>query len=127
LLTGSATAADYKGIRLVKIYAPYVMSRRTERGQLYNTELPFLLHADHENMIPGGDFNCALDPVDTTGNFQNSRALANLIHGTHLTDTWIQNSKRPIYTHHPLSGAARLDCIYVSQGLMEKLAYKSCL
>jgi len=93
------------------------MARRTEREKFYNTELPFLLQADRQNIDLGGDFSCILDPVDTTGHFQNSRVLANLIRGT---DTCIQNPTSRTYTHHSPSVAARLDRIYVSQESMKK-------
>ena len=120
LPTGRAKAADYKGIRLINIYPPFGTARRTERKQFYNVEVPFLLQADQGNIVVGGDFNCILDPVDTTGPFQHSRALANLIHGMHLKDTWIQSPTSSTYTHHPPSGATRIVRLYVSHELLQK-------
>jgi exonuclease III len=87
LPTGRAIAAVYKGIQLVNIYAPSGTERRAEREHFYNTKLPHLIRAGHRNIVFGGDFNCIIDPVDTSGIFRNSRALANLIHGTHLRNT----------------------------------------
>jgi exonuclease III len=120
LLTGRAIAAEYKCIQLINIYAPSGTERRAERGHFYNMELPQLIRADHRNMVFGGDFNCIIDPVDTSGTFRNSRALANLIHGTRLRDTWIQNPTSPTYTHHSPYSATRIDRIYVSQELLQK-------
>ena len=120
LPTGRAIAAEYKGIQLINIYAPSGTERRAEREHFYNTELPLLIRADYRKIILGGDFNCIIDPVDTTGIFRNSRALANLIHGTHLRDTWTQNPINSTYTHHSPSGAKRIDRIYVSRELLQK-------
>ena len=71
-------------------------------------------------MIIGGDFNCVIATSDTTGHYNHSHALAELIHGFTLKDTWQQNPTNPTYTHHSISGATRIDRIYTTQELLEK-------
>jgi len=81
-------AAEFNGIWLVNIYAPSGAARRQEREHFYNSELTYLLRAAPEHMTLGEDFNGVLDKRDTTGNYNNSRALAELIHGFALRDAW---------------------------------------
>jgi len=109
LPSGRAMAANIKGIRLLKVYAPSGTARRSDREQFYTTELPRLLHDGPTNFITGGDFNCVLHPDDTTGHFQPSRALTEIIRGLALKDAWKQNHARPTYRHHSPSKATRLD------------------
>jgi len=71
-------------------------------------------------MIIGGDFNCVIATSDTTGHYYHSRALAELIHGFALKDTWQQNPTNPTYIHYSISGATRIDRIYIAQELLEK-------
>ena len=54
LPSGRAIAAVYKGIQLINIYAPSGTTKRTDREQFFNEELPYLLQADHTRLIIGG-------------------------------------------------------------------------
>lgn len=65
-------------------------------------------------------FQLILDPADTIGHFQNSRALAELLHGMALEKTFKQNPVKPTFKHYSLSGATRIDRLYMSQELMAK-------
>ena len=49
-------------------------------------------------MIISGDFNRVIATSDTTGHYNHSRALAELIYGFALKDTWQQNPTKPTYT-----------------------------
>jgi len=49
-------------------------------------------------VILGVYFYCILDTADTTGHFQKSRALAEMVHELDLKDTWNQNPPWPAYT-----------------------------
>ena len=69
-------------------------------------------------MILGGDFNCVLHPVDTTGPFLTIRALMEIVRGLALGDTWTQDPLRPNYTHYSPNGAIRIDRIYTSHTLL---------
>jgi exonuclease III len=65
--SGRAIAAEYKGLHIINIYAPSGTAKRTERTHFYNAEVPQLLQPGHAEIIIGGDFNCVLDPADTSG------------------------------------------------------------
>jgi hypothetical protein len=72
------------------------------------------------SLILGGDFNYTQTPAETTGNPNPSRALAELLRGIDLTDTWCQNPNTTVYTHYSQTGASRLDRIYVSRALLPR-------
>ena len=61
LPSGHGIVAEYRGIRLVNIYALSGTAKQQEREGFYNNELPYLLRASPSNMIVGGDFNCVLN------------------------------------------------------------------
>jgi exonuclease III len=120
LPSGRAIASDYKGIQLINIYAPSGTARKTKREHFYNTELPKILQAGHKDLLIGGDFNCALHPADTTGQFQTSRALTKMVRGLTLHDAWNQNPSRPTYKYYSSNGASRLDRFYISTDLLSR-------
>ena len=73
------------------------------------------LFADHTHpLLLGGDFNCVLRPVDPTGHFTNSTALAEIVRGLRLTDMWEQDLQHPTYAHYTPTCASRLDSLYMS-------------
>ena len=118
--SGCARAVEHRGTLLVNVYTPSATAKRNEREHFYNTELPYLLRTTPARMILGGDFNCVLVKADTTGQYQYSRALAELINGFAIMDTWHQNPVRPAYTHHFNNGTTRIDQIYTTQELLAK-------
>jgi len=120
LPSGRAIAADYKGIRLINVYAPSGTARRADREQFYTTELPYLFHDGPTDLLVGGDFNCVLHPSDTTGHFQPSRALSEMNRGLEPHDAWKQNPARPTYTYHSPHGAMRLDRFYITSEIQRK-------
>jgi exonuclease III len=115
LPSGRAIAAEYRGTLLINIYAPSGTAKRHEREYFFNNELPYLLQPPTARMIISGDFNCVIATSNTTGHYNHSRALAELIHGFALKDTWQQNPTNPTYTHYSISGATRIDRIYTTQ------------
>jgi hypothetical protein len=110
LPSGSAMTAKYNGIRLV----PSGTGRRTERESFYNSELPDLLHIPYNSLLIGGDFNCVLQPADTTGQYTTSRALSELVRDLNLADAWQQDPQRPFFTHHSPSGATKIDRFFAT-------------
>jgi len=120
LPSGRAIAADYKGIRLINVYAPSGTARRADREQFYTIELPYLFHDGPTDLLIGGDFNCVLHPSDTTGHFQPSRALSEMIRGLELHDACKQNPSRPTYTYYSPHGATRLDRFYITSEIQQK-------
>ena len=61
-----------------------------------------------------------MHPADTTGPFQNSRALTEIVRVHALTDTWNQYPLRPTYTHYSPNGATRIDRFYMTKELMTR-------
>ena len=72
------------------------------------------------HILLGGDFKCILEASDTTDGFTYSRALAELVHGLALRDTWQGNPTRKVYTHYSVSEATRIDQIYAIRELLER-------
>jgi hypothetical protein len=72
-------------------------------------------------MILGGDFNCVLAKTDCTGHFNFSRVLNALVKGFDLVDMWEATLERGVYTHYTRQGASRLDRIYVTRNLSQKM------
>ena len=66
------------------------------------------------------DFNCILENTDSTDGFNYSRALAELVHGLTLTETWQGHPARRVYTHYSMSGKTRIDQIYPTQELLAR-------
>jgi exonuclease III len=118
--SGRAIAAELKGIWLVNIYAPSGAAKRNKREQFFNTELTYILRAAPENIILGGDFNCALEKSDTTGHFNYSRSLAQLIQGLKLRDAWETNPAIHAYIHYSSTEAMLIDRFYISHTLYPK-------
>ena len=68
----------------------------------------------------GGYFNCILEASDTTGGFTYNRALAVLVHGLAITDTWQGKPTCKVFTHYSASGANKIDPIYATRELLER-------
>jgi hypothetical protein len=62
----------------------------------------------------GGDFNYILQPADSTGPFTINKALAEIEHGIRLTDMSNQDPLHTAYAHYSITGATRIDHIYLS-------------
>ena len=88
LPSGRAMSADYSDLRLINVYAPSGSTRRTERENFFNTELPTFFYTAPLHTIIGGDFNCVLNPTDTVGTFITSTALSEIVTRLTLIDTW---------------------------------------
>jgi len=78
LPSGRNMSAEYNGLRLINVYTPSGSAWRTEREKFFNTELPAFFYTALSHTILG-DFNCVLNPADTTGPFQPSRALSEIV------------------------------------------------
>jgi exonuclease III len=120
LPSGRGIMATFNGIRIVNIYAPSGTSKRKERELFYNLELPHLIGQPPAEMLIAGDFNCVLQPQDSTGVPHTSRALHALVDGLDLTDTGCLARGARQYTHYTPTGASRLDRIYVSRTVLSR-------
>jgi len=113
-------AAKFREIWIINVYAPSGTAMKQERERFFNSELLYLLTGETGHILLGGNFNRILDASDTTGGFTYSRALAELVHGLALTDTWQGNPTRKVYTHYSVSGGTRIDRIYATRELLER-------
>jgi hypothetical protein len=66
---GRAIAADYKGIRLINVYAPPGTARRADREQFYIIELPYLLHDGPTELLIGMISTAYYTPVTPKDTF----------------------------------------------------------
>ncbi len=87
-------------------------------------------HADYpDNMILGGDFNCALNDNDrTTENNDPSRSdMKALLKYLNLKDAWYITNERPQYTYTATrtGNKSRLDYIFVSDYFKHKVNYSA--
>ena len=89
-------AAKFRNVWIINVYAPSGTAMKQERERLYSSELPYLVTCETGHILLGRDFNCILEPSDTTGGFNYSRTLAELVHGLALTETWQGNPTRKI-------------------------------
>ncbi len=85
-------------------------------------------HTDYpNNLILGGDFNCALNENDRTNknNDPSKQDMNNLLKYLKLTDAWYLNNDKPQYTYTaPRTGnESRIDYIFVSDYFKYKVNY----
>jgi exonuclease III len=118
--SGRGMAAMFNGTRIINIYGPSGAENKNEREMFYNNDLTYPLPTKHTYMILAGDFNCILANTDSTGTNNYSRALANIVHGFDLIDTWDVTTERRIYTQYTSTGAFRIDRTYVTRNILSK-------
>ena len=78
LPSGRGMTADFRGVKLINIYAPPGTAKKRERKQFYSSEITLLFQNIQTNILLGGDFNCLLEPTDTAGHYMPSKALETL-------------------------------------------------
>jgi exonuclease III len=120
LPSGRGIAAWYAYVYCVNIYAPSGTSRRSEREAFFNTEIPCLLHMIPQNFSLGGDFNCFLTSLDSTGALNFSPALENLVRSLSIIDSWHPASARQIFTYYASQNASRIDRIHTSPSIVSQ-------
>jgi exonuclease III len=64
--SGRAIAASLGTLLIVNVDAPSGTPKRSERGA-FNNDLPFLLGSAPADTLLGGEFNCILEAVYSTG------------------------------------------------------------
>ena len=112
--SGRAVTAKFREGWIINLYAPSGTGMKQERERFFSSELPYLLTGEMGHILLVGEFSCILEASETTGGFTYSRALAELVHGLALADTWHDNPTRKVYTHYYVSGATRIDRIYAT-------------
>jgi exonuclease III len=89
--SGRGISANFHWVQLDNIYAPSGASRRRERKEFYNKDVPRLILRPSPTLLLTGDFNCIIGKLDCTGTPALSRALRSLVDGMDLQDTWTRN------------------------------------
>jgi len=69
LPSGRTKAADYKGIRLINVYATSGTARRADREQFHTTKLPYLFHDGPTDLLVGVISTAYYTPVTPQGTF----------------------------------------------------------
>jgi len=113
--SGRAMAAKFREIWIINLYDRSGTAMKQERERFFNSQLPSLMTGETGHILLGGDFNCILEASDTTGGFTYSRALAELVHGPALKDTWQGKPTCKVYNHYFASGATRIDRMYATR------------
>jgi exonuclease III len=109
LPSGRGIALTFQGTCIINLYAPSGTEKKQEREQFYNNDITCLLPITIPDLIIVGDFNCVLSQSDTTGQWNYSKALANLVTGLGLTDVGESSLTGTAYTHYTITGASCLD------------------
>jgi exonuclease III len=99
--SGRAIAVVFCSTRIINVYAPSGSAKRTERERFFNAELPVIFSEYTEPILLGGDFNCILQPVYSTGRFTSSNALAEIVRSLRLTECGTKIQSIP-HTHTSL-------------------------
>jgi exonuclease III len=123
--SGRGMAAIPNGTWIVNIYAPSGAEKKNGRESFYNTDLTYILHTTHADMIIAGDFNCILSKRDSTGTNNYSRALANILNGLGLIDAWNTSTSRRMYTYYTATGASRIDRIYATRNNVQETGFRN--
>ncbi len=111
-------------VSLCCVYAP---NKEADRKDFFKKlKLWIYRNSDYpENLIVGGDFNCAINNDDRTGknNDTSRNELKQFLNGLKLLDAWyICNNKRQ-YTFHDVqhNSKSRIDYIFISKGMEHKV------
>ena len=89
LPNGRGMSGVYHNTYFINVYAPSGTNKRKERNDFYQNEIPYLFRTLPSQYILGGDFNCVLNKDDTTGTFQQSSTLQELVTNLNMKDAWI--------------------------------------
>ena len=87
-LDGRLIALRIQNTTLCNVYAPSGTAFRAEREQFFNASLAYYLRANTDHTILAGDFNCVLQPCDSTSS-NASAALQAAVRQIQLHDVWL--------------------------------------
>lgn len=120
-LDGRLVALRIQDTTLCNVYAPSGTVARAERERFFNGTIAYYLRHNTQHVILAGDFNCVLRQRDSTS-ANTSPALQATVQQLQLQDVWLKlhpNTDAPTYIVH--NAASRLDRMYVSTGLCDRL------
>lgn len=121
LPSGRAVSVKIGNLTVINVYAPAGTRLKAERARFYAEEITPLLAAAGDNFIIGGDLNCTLRSQDTTGHPNDCPQLSAIVSGFSLTDVWPTLRPDPGHTYFNSSMSSRLDRLYVTRCLSDKL------
>ena len=121
LPSGRATRVQVGALTCVNLYAPSGARQRAERAEFFSREVTPLLASAGGQLLVGGDFNCVLQEQDSTGTTPRSSELAAAVKALRLTDAWTSLRHEPGHSFFAGGMSARLDRMYASPALAEKL------
>jgi hypothetical protein len=117
-------AASFGEIHIVNTYATSGTSKRRERENFFNNELPYILDMASADILLGGDFNCVrrkgLHWARLVQPLSKHRSLSTLIYDYSLRDAWQARPGNTAYTHYAVHGDTRLDHFYLTEGLLRR-------
>lgn len=125
---GAVKLADGRGVAVligdtvfVNIYAPSGAQHRKERKEFFSEGVTPLFAGSYEKIVFGGDFNCVIDKTDSTGNSPICANLAKIVKEMKLCDVWRLKGLGEGFTYRSASSASRIDRIYVSGNVSERV------
>ena len=121
LPSGRGIAGLFKDTWIVIIYAPSGAEKRQERDAFFTHDLAHLLPTSTSDLLMAGDFNCVTSPSDCTGTPNVCKALTSIITGLGLQDIYDTRQPQPLFTHYTNKGATRIDRIYFTDTLRERI------
>lgn len=118
---GRSQSAKLGDARIINIYGPSGTQNRTEREQFFQSGITEHLQSSG-GLIIAGDFNCTLNAKDQLGRENASKVLATLVRQLQLVDAWEHKYGTWVqFTFHRGASASRIDRVYVSRCLADKI------
>jgi exonuclease III len=109
LPTGRGISGMFNDMEILSVYGLSGSECKRKLEDFFDISVPQLLRHPRCKLIIAGDFNCVLQPTDTTGTFHTSGAFRHLVTGMDLHDSWDRGENTTVYTHYTHKGTARLD------------------
>ena len=121
LTNGRGISCVLNGVTFVNIYAPSGNNNKKEREHFFANEMTWLLAEMREQVVLGGDFNCVLRSNDSTSGQNQSATLKEIVQKCNFKDVWEVSKLEVQYTYIRTNIGSRLDRIYVTDNLKNKL------
>lgn len=122
LESGRGISCRIYDVTLINLYAPSGSSNKAERSLFFKEEIIYLLRRCPVNVLMGGDFNCVLHAKDQFPHFNYCKELHELVRNLQLKDSWEHKFPTQVkFTFFTSTSSSRLDRIYVSNGISERI------
>lgn len=112
---GRIIAGKLRDVLLVNVYAPSGTQNRVSRNEFYRNTVLYYLRNGRDNIILGGDHNCVLSTIQSSGKPTICWPMQQLVTSLHLVDVVdVLNINHTHYTYVGGVSSSRLDRFYVS-------------